>query len=528
MKYSALAFLLAPLPLAFSQGALPAALEWYAVPGAPTGSVAALFATDIGDGLALYLGGAFQNAGGLGANNIARLGATGWAPLAAGVNGQVRRLSTFDDGSGVKLVVLGDFTAAGGLAAEGIAFWDGSSWSTPPSGLGIVPKAAAQYDDPLGPRLAVAGHEPDPFAAVTPRALWFLDSNGWTPSDTFSPVLSDVIVHDAGAGPELFGAGVWNTVERWSDTAHSQMGAPQFQPMVFRRVPEGDGHALLLGGLAWVTGSPPHSAEFPVGNALARLGPNGWQEEWPNLGSLGSGSEHTAWAIEPWNGPFGPTLVVAGDFKYQAYSWLEVPGLVQRAHTPAGTGIEPIWVGVGNSPSGVYSLKAVEIGGASVLFASGQNLSANGQSLGTLAVYGGGAQTLPSWESIPTCSPSLYQLTTFLDHAVIGENLRLGANGPYMSWGMVAVAIGTGVDHGPTGCGIEIEGIGHWLLSGASGSFWTYAVGPTYGSPMGWWDWPIPASPALLGTEIVVQGLSSYMSFNQYGTTNALRIRVGM
>jgi len=527
-KLAALALLFAPAPALAAEGSLPLALEWYAVPGAPNGPVSVLFATDIGDGLALYVGGKFDLSGGLPTANIARLGSAGWAALAGGVNGKVRHLSTYDDGGGVKLVVLGEFTLAGGLAAEGIAFWDGSSWSTPPPGLGIAPNAAAQYDGPLGRRLAVAGQPPDPYGTTTPRALWFLGNSGWSSVVTYAPLLVDLVAHDAGAGPELFAAADYAYVERWSDTAHSQMSVPQIQPIALRRVPEGNGHALLLGGFDWVMGTPHHASEIPIGDAIARLGPNGWQAEWHNLGSLGSSSEHMVWAIEPWNGPFGPTLVVAGSFQYQSYSFVEVPSLVQRAQTEAGTGFEPIWVGVGNSPSGVHCLKAVELGGSSVLFAAGQNLTANGQSLGTLAVYGGGAQALPSWESIPTCSQSLYTLRTSLDHAVIGTSLKLEANGPYMTWGMVAIAIDTGIETGPTGCGIEIDGIGDWLLSGTSDSFWMLSVGPTYGPSVGSWDWSIPASPALLGTEIAMQGLSSHMFFGQYGTTNAMRVRVGM
>ncbi len=532
MKYAVFALLLAPIPPASPQGALPLSLEWYAVPGSPAGPVSALLATDLGDGLALYVGGQFQNTGGLVTTNIARLGSAGWAPLGIGLNAKVNHLSTFDDGSGTKLVASGEFTLAGGIAAEGIAFWDGNVWSTPVPGLGIVPKAAVQFDGPFGPRLAVAGHEPDPFAAATPRALWLLDSTGWTAIDTFAQILRDLAVHDAGAGPELFGASSAYDVERWSDTAHSRMPTPLFQPLTLKRVPDGAGHTLLLGGMASVYGAPPHNMQYPAGNALARLGPNGWQAEYHNLGSFGSGSTHTAWAIEPWDGPFGPTCVVAGNFTHEAYSFVEVPPLVQRTQTMAGTGLAPLWVGVGNSPSGVHELEAVEFGGSAVLFAAGLNLVANGQSLGSLAFYGGGAQTLPSWESIPTCSPSLYTLRTFSDHAVMGTTLRLGANGPPDTWGVVAIALGTDVDLGPSGCGIELPGVGHWLLagglSGGSTNFWVLNVGPTYGASIGWWDWAVPADPALIGKEIVLQGLSKHKWFELYGTTNAMRIRVGM
>jgi hypothetical protein len=75
----------------------------------------------------LIVGGEFDSAGTVPANNIARWDGADWYPLgsgAGGVNGAVRCLTVFDG----DLLVAGDFDSAAGLPM-GIARWDGASWS---------------------------------------------------------------------------------------------------------------------------------------------------------------------------------------------------------------------------------------------------------------------------------------------------------------------------------------------------------------------------------------------------------------
>ena len=85
----------------------------------------------------LYVGGSFDTAGGIGANNIARWdpASSSWHPLGSGTNGFVRTLAIGADGS---LYAGGGFTSAGGVAANYIARWDEttSSWYPLGSGMG--------------------------------------------------------------------------------------------------------------------------------------------------------------------------------------------------------------------------------------------------------------------------------------------------------------------------------------------------------------------------------------------------------
>ena len=97
---------------------------------------------------ALYVGGAFTNAAGVGANYLARWNGSSWSTVTSGgsgTNAAVYALTVFDpDDEGplpLSLFAGGDFTTAGGITASRVARWDGTVWSRvgPASdpGLGI-------------------------------------------------------------------------------------------------------------------------------------------------------------------------------------------------------------------------------------------------------------------------------------------------------------------------------------------------------------------------------------------------------
>jgi len=121
-----------------------------------------------GAGPALYAGGVFDSAGGVGANHIAKWDGAAWSALGSGMGAGVftspivRALTVFDDGSGAgpALYAGGDFTTAGGGTAFRIAKWDGEAWSALGSGMsqGFV-HALTVFDDGsgAGPALYVGG-----------------------------------------------------------------------------------------------------------------------------------------------------------------------------------------------------------------------------------------------------------------------------------------------------------------------------------------------------------------------------------
>ncbi len=85
-------------------------------------------------GTDLYVGGAFTNAGGVAANNIAVWNGTSWSALAGGVGGNVGAMALI----GTNLFVGGGFTSADVVSANDIAVWNGTSWSSMGSGVGTA------------------------------------------------------------------------------------------------------------------------------------------------------------------------------------------------------------------------------------------------------------------------------------------------------------------------------------------------------------------------------------------------------
>lgn len=73
----------------------------------------------------LYAGGAFMTAGGVPAANIARWNGSEWSPLGVGTNGEVFAIASYQG----SLVVGGRFNAAGGVSRRGIASWNGTTWT---------------------------------------------------------------------------------------------------------------------------------------------------------------------------------------------------------------------------------------------------------------------------------------------------------------------------------------------------------------------------------------------------------------
>lgn len=143
--------------------------------GFGTATVLALCQLPNGDVVA---GGLFGNAGGAGANNVARWNGASWSALGTGIASAlgVRALLPLPNG---QVIAGGQFTTAGSVAANNIAVWNGASWSTFGAGLsgtGAVVNALARTGNG---DLIVAGQFS--FAggvAASNIAKW--DGSGWT------------------------------------------------------------------------------------------------------------------------------------------------------------------------------------------------------------------------------------------------------------------------------------------------------------------------------------------------------------
>ena len=91
----------------------------------------------------LYVGGRFNSAGGVSANNIARWDGNSWHALGSGANGPVYKIAF----NGDDIYVGGDFTSIDGVKANGIARFDGTKWSALGSGVSGRVQAIAFKDN---------------------------------------------------------------------------------------------------------------------------------------------------------------------------------------------------------------------------------------------------------------------------------------------------------------------------------------------------------------------------------------------
>jgi trimeric autotransporter adhesin len=144
-------------------------------PGDASAEVHCLVAQPNGE---LIAAGAFAEAGGIAATNIARWNGVSWSPVGTGTNGRIYALAG-QPGEG--LVAGGSFTAAGGITANHIARWDGTGWS--PLGTGMSVKdygyvyalaASPNGDIIAGGQFSTAGGVP-----VGRIAKWSAAAGAW-------------------------------------------------------------------------------------------------------------------------------------------------------------------------------------------------------------------------------------------------------------------------------------------------------------------------------------------------------------
>jgi len=198
---------------------------WLPLGSGISGSVAALILDSSGN---LYAGGSFEEINGTTTRNIAVWNGTSWSNLLdstnaiAGINNEVRSL-TIDD-SGI-LYVGGNFDEAGGVAANRIATWDGANWGTLGSGTsGFVEAIATTPTDVyIGGNFAIAGG-----ITVNRIAKWNKSNSTWSALDNGLSNIVNALIHD---GNNLYVAGnfdlanntstdriIVNNIVQWNDT----------------------------------------------------------------------------------------------------------------------------------------------------------------------------------------------------------------------------------------------------------------------------------------------------------------------
>jgi trimeric autotransporter adhesin len=204
---------------------------------------------------ALYATGMFATVDGVIVNGIARFDGSEWSPLGVGLTPNYNRawaLAVFDeDGPGPlapALFVGGEFESAGGIGARGLARWDGQFWSAVADQQGGVVDGAVYtlcVWDPDGPGielpvLCVGGDFASAGVSKSANvAAW--DGKVWKPFATglkgegYHPVRSLAALDPDGAGPlpgDLYAGGNFGTnggqhdanIARWDGVKWQVMG----------------------------------------------------------------------------------------------------------------------------------------------------------------------------------------------------------------------------------------------------------------------------------------------------------------
>lgn len=256
-------------------------------------SAQAIVKFDDGTGEALYVGGAFLNAGGQTVNNIAKWNGTTWSPLGLGMNNPVLALVVFNDGTGPALYAGGSFTTAGTTSAQNIARWNGTTWSRLSNpGLNNAVNALAVFDDGSGPALYAGGRFTTAGSIAANRiAKW--NGSTWTAlGDGFNNDVNAIAVYNDGFVPRLFAGGQFITsgvigvssIARWGASAwepvSTGIGGPVHSMAVFD---EGSGPALYACGNFGSAGAVP-AAYIVRWNGLT-------------LSALGTGAGNVSYAV---------------------------------------------------------------------------------------------------------------------------------------------------------------------------------------------------------------------------------------
>lgn len=374
-------------------------------------SVAAVVITEDapGGGPALFVGGYFETAGGSPAANVAKWDGETWSPLGSGVGAPVEALAIFDDGSGggPELYAAGWFTTAGDLEVSNIAKWNGESWRPVGSGLDDWVGELAVYDDGGGPVLAAGGGFAmaggAPAAAI---AKW--DGRAWAPLGAgVDGYVSDLFVLDReDSAQELYATGDFTLA---GDVAANWIARW-----------DGASWSALGGGLGWI-GTAVAAKEEPAGASVYAGYIGGDVDRWDGhvWVPLGNGVSDAVRVLEAVDGgEQESTLYVGGDFSSA--------GGISANSIAKWNGSD--WAPLGSGVNGlVHSLAVFDDGstGGNALYVGGDFAIAGGINANSIARWDGF-----EWSPLSGgVNGTVFALVAFDDGA--GEGPALYAGGDF-------------------------------------------------------------------------------------------------
>ena len=169
--------------------------SWRNIGGISSTSGIAFVSSIVVDGDNVYVGGAFDRAGGVSVKNVAvySRSAGSWRALGSGVEGSINAIALGYDG----LYVGGDFSSAGGVATTSIARWDGSQWHGLAGGVNGFVNAIAVMDSTV---FVAGGFDRAGDTVVSNIARWRPDTATWTRLTAISWLAGDDPIRLEGNG----------------------------------------------------------------------------------------------------------------------------------------------------------------------------------------------------------------------------------------------------------------------------------------------------------------------------------------
>lgn len=189
----------------------------------------------VGPDDSVYIGGTFTNADGIAnADFIVKYtpSTNTYSALSTGMNNTVNALAVGLDG---KLYASGNFTTAGGVACNGTAFWDGAAWNAMGSGGGNNNSIAVGKDG----KVYFGGTQTNMGGVAAADYIGYWDGSAWNAMGTGMD--SDVNVVGVGIDGKIYAGGFFTTADgltanglaEWNGSAWSALGTGYTSPGSF-------------------------------------------------------------------------------------------------------------------------------------------------------------------------------------------------------------------------------------------------------------------------------------------------------
>ena len=405
------------------------------------------------DGSDVYVGGTFTQAGGVSANYVAKWSTTTstWSALGSGTNngttGEVYALAV----SGSDLYVGGGFNQAGGITAKHVAMWNGTAWSSLGSGVfngttgNVYALAVSGSDVYVGGSFMGAGG----LISAKNVAMWSTTTSTWSALGSGTNNGTDGAVNAlAVSGSNVYVGGGFNqagtviakNVAIWSGSAWSSLGSGT------NNGTDGSVVALVLSGIyVYVGGEFTHAGTV---NAQYIAKWNGITSTWtPLISGAANGTNN-----------FVFTLAAMGNYVCVAGTFTQAGGEVVN-HVAMWDDSTSTWTSLGSGldsnigTNGTVDTLAVS---GSDLYVGGVFTQAGGLSANDVAKW---STTTSAWFSLGSgTGNNVWALAVSGSDVYVGGYFRQagGVSANFIAkWnGTVWSSLGTGTNNGTNGSGV--------------------------------------------------------------------------